>query len=244
MRRPVISRCPWGFIFETSTAFLWKRKSLAVLLKRIPEGLANDPEIVHMKDIVKRKQATAIGCKFVDFTIRYPEGKTAKLSEYAGNGKVVLVDFWASWCAPCCSAIPGLIKIYEQYKDKGFEIVAVPLDQDAKAWKEAIRKMNMSWPQLTDLKAWKSEGVKSYAVGTIPYTILIDAGGKIIARNLHGDGVGKGNCRVGEIIVFFLNSRYNNIFNTMIRVIFNSIICLPLFLSMFRTYQLINFPDR
>lgn len=91
----------------------------------------------------------------------------------------------------CCSAIPGLIKIYEQYKDKGFEIVAVSLDQDAKAWKEAIRKMNMSWPQLTDLKAWKSEGVKSYAVGTIPYTILIDAGGKIIARNLHGDELEK-----------------------------------------------------
>ena len=104
---------------------------------------------------------------------------------------MVLIDFWASWCAPCRSAIPRLIKIYEQYKDKGFEIVAVSLDQDAKAWKEAIGKMNMPWPQLSDLKAWKSEGVKSYAVATIPYTILIDSQGKIIARDLHGDELEK-----------------------------------------------------
>ena len=182
---------PVGIHFLKQAQHFMETAELAALLERIPEDLANDPAIVRMKDLVKRKQATAVGCKFVDFIMTTPEGKTAKLSEYAGNGKVVLIDFWASWCAPCRSAIPRLIKIYEQYKDKGFEIVAVSLDQDAKAWKEAIGKMNMPWPQLSDLKAWKSEGVKSYAVATIPYTILIDSQGKIIARDLHEDELEK-----------------------------------------------------
>ena len=69
-----------------------------------------------------------------------PEGKTVKLSDYAGKGKVVLVDFWASWCGPCRREMPNLVEAYAKYKGKNFEIVGVSLDQDAAAWKEVYQK--------------------------------------------------------------------------------------------------------
>jgi len=107
------------------------------------------------------------------------------LSDYVGRGKVVLVDFWASWCGPCCKEIPGLIELYSQYKDKGFEVVGVSLDENADAWKKAIERLNIPWVHMSDLKGWKCEGSQAYAVSTIPYTVLIDAEGKILAHNLH-----------------------------------------------------------
>ena len=137
-----------------------------------------------MKDLVDRKKKCAVGQSFIDFEMIDPESKSIRLSDYAGKGKIILMDFWASWCGPCCKAIPDLIKLYDQYKDKGFEIIGISLDQDLKAWKGAIERLNIPWPQMSDLKAWKSEGARMYAVSTIPYTILLDAKGKIIANNL------------------------------------------------------------
>ena len=110
-----------------------------------------------------------------------------KLSDYVGKGKVVLVDFWASWCGPCRREMPNLVEAYAKYKDKNFEIVGVSLDQDGAAWKEAIKKMDMTWPQMSDLRFWQSEGAQLYAVNSIPHTVLIDGSGKIIARGLHGE---------------------------------------------------------
>ena len=121
------------------------------------------------------------------FRLCYPEGKIVKLSDYVGKGKVVLVDFWASWCGPCRREMPNLVETYAKYKGKNFEIVGVSLDQDGAAWKEAIKKMNMTWPQMSDLKFWQSEGAQLYAVNSIPHTVLIDGSGKIIARGLHGE---------------------------------------------------------
>ena len=116
-----------------------------------------------------------------------PEGKTVKLSDYVGKGKVVLVDFWASWCGPCRREMPNLVEAYAKYKNKNFEIVGVSLDQSADAWKEAIKKLNITWPQMSDLKYWNCEGAQLYAVSSIPHTVLIDGEGTILARGLHGD---------------------------------------------------------
>ena len=82
--------------------------------------------------------------------------------------RVSLVDFWASWCGPCRREMPNLVETYAKYKGKNFEIVGVSLDQDGAAWKEAIKKMNMTWPQMSDLKFWQSEGAQLYAVNSIP----------------------------------------------------------------------------
>ena len=83
--------------------------------------------------------------------------------------------------------MPNLVETYAKYKGKNFEIVGVSLDQDGAAWKEAIKKLDMTWPQMSDLKYWNCEGAQLYAVSSIPHTVLIDGEGTILARGLHGD---------------------------------------------------------
>ena len=167
------------------------------LLQQIPANFQNDEAIVKIKEMTEKQKRTAVGTKFIDFEMKTPEGKAVKLSDYAGKGKVVLVDFWASWCGPCRREMPNLVEAYAKYKGKKFEIVGVSLDQDAEAWKESIKSLKMTWPQMSDLKLWQNEGAQLYAVNSIPHTVLIDGEGTIIARGLHGDGLAE---KLAEII--------------------------------------------
>ena len=159
------------------------------LMPQIPAAFDNDERIVRIKENVEKMKATAVGQKFTDLEMQTPEGETVKLSDYVGKGKVVLVDFWASWCGPCRREMPNLVEAYAKYKDKNFEIVGVSLDQSGDSWKEAIQKLNITWPQMSDLKYWNCEGARLYAVSSIPHTVLIDGEGVILARGLHGDGL-------------------------------------------------------
>lgn len=111
-------------------------------------------------------------------------GNVIKLSSL--RGKVVLIDFWASWCGPCRMENPNVVRVYKQYKDKGFEILGVSLDRDKQAWLDAIAKDGLTWKHVSDLKYWQSEAAKTYNVTGIPLTVLIDKDGKIIAKNLRG----------------------------------------------------------
>lgn len=113
-----------------------------------------------------------------------PEGETVSLESL--RGKVVLIDFWASWCGPCRKENPNVVKVYEKYKDKGFEILGVSLDQKKDRWVQAIEADKLAWLHISDLKGWKSEYGQLYGVSSIPQTVLIDRDGKIIARNLRG----------------------------------------------------------
>ena len=180
---------PVGVFLFKQTFYNNSTEENAALLEQIPANFQNDETIVKVKEQTEKQKKTAVGTKFIDFEMQTPEGKTVKLSDYAGKGKVVLVDFWASWCGPCRREMPNLVEAYAQYKGKNFEIVGVSLDQDAAAWKESIKKLNMTWPQMSDLKFWQSEGAQLYAVNSIPHTVLIDGDGTIIARGLHGEGL-------------------------------------------------------
>ena len=167
------------------------------LLEQIPANFQNDEAIVKIKELTDKQKKTAVGTKFIDFEMKTPDGKPVKLSDYVGKGKVVLVDFWASWCGPCRREIPNLVETYAKYKGKNFEIVGVSLDQDDAAWKDAIKKLNMTWPQMSDLKFWQSEGAQLYAVNSIPHTVLIDGEGTIIARGLHGEEL---QAKIAEVV--------------------------------------------
>ncbi|KAA6324035.1 Thiol-disulfide oxidoreductase ResA [termite gut metagenome] len=167
------------------------------LLSIVPESLKNNETIVRLTDLLTTLKATDIGQKFIDFEVKTPNEKFIKLSDYAGNGKVVLVDFWASWCPPCRDEMPNLVKVYNEYKKKGFEIVGISLDSNSEAWKNGIKQLNITWPQMSDLKGWSSEGAKLYGVRSIPHTILIDKEGTIIAKGLRGEELQK---KLAEIL--------------------------------------------
>lgn len=141
-----------------------------------------DKMIAHL-DILKN---VAVGKTFTDFEMPDAQGKARKLSDYVGKGKVVLIDFWASWCPPCRRDMPNLVAAYKQYKNKGFEIVGISLDSKADAWAKGVKDLGITWPQLSDLQGWKNSGAALYGVNSIPHTVLVDKDGTIIAKNLHG----------------------------------------------------------
>ncbi len=129
-----------------------------------------------------------IGVQAPDFTLETPDGKQVSLSSY--KGKYVLVDFWASWCRPCRAENPNVVAMYNHYKDKGFEVLGVSLDQNKDAWKKAIEDDKLTWQHVSDLKGWQSAPAAQYGITSIPHSVLIDRNGKIIARQLRGELLG------------------------------------------------------
>jgi thiol-disulfide isomerase/thioredoxin len=138
---------------------------------------------------LERMKLTAVGTPFQEIVSETPEGIEIKLSDYAGKGKYVLLDFWASWCPPCRKEMPALVELYNQYKDKNFEIVGYSLDKDDLAWKKGLADLNMTWPQMSDCAYWQSLPVQVYDIHGIPNTVLIDPEGKIIHKGLRGEAL-------------------------------------------------------
>jgi thiol-disulfide isomerase/thioredoxin len=133
--------------------------------------------------------ATGINSKFVDLGLPGPQGQTVWVGDYVGQNKLVLIDFWASWCGPCIRELPNVVKAYERFHDKGLEIVGVSLDKDKASWLAAIAQTGQKWPQMSDLKGWDCAGAQIYGIQSIPANVLIDSQGKIVARDLRGDAL-------------------------------------------------------
>ena len=129
-----------------------------------------------------------IGKEFIDFEMTDEDDNIHALSQFVGRGNWVLIDFWASWCAPCRAELPNVVRLYNKYKDKGFDIYSVSLDKDRNAWLQAIQNTGQVWPNhVSDLQGWTSSGGRAYGVSSIPHTVLIDAKGRIIGKKLRGE---------------------------------------------------------
>jgi peroxiredoxin len=136
---------------------------------------------------VDKLRTTAVGQPAPEIALPNPEGQVVKLSSL--KGKYVLVDFWAKWCGPCRQENPNVVRVFNKYKDKGFTVFGVSLDRTKEDWIKAIKEDNLTWTHVSDLKYWQSEAAKTYGITGIPFSILLDPNGVIIAKNLRGQAL-------------------------------------------------------
>lgn len=162
------------------------------LVKRFPKHTGIQAVVKQFRESTANaagpKQGTpAIGTMAPDITMPDVNGTNFSLSSL--KGKYVLVDFWASWCGPCRAENPNVVAAYNKYKDKNFTILGVSLDKTKEAWLKGIKEDGLTWNHISDLKFWDSEAVGLYGFNGIPYNVLIDPTGKIIADNLRGSAL-------------------------------------------------------
>lgn len=156
-----------------------------------PGYIDMDIQSINAQYTAMNTPASAEGSKVApEILLNDYNGKPIALSSL--RGKIVLIDFWASWCAPCRKENPNVVRLYEEYKDKGFTVYSVSLDENKDAWMKAITADNLSWPNhVSDLKGWNSDVVREYNVNGIPATFLLNKEGKIIGENLRGSELEK-----------------------------------------------------
>lgn len=136
--------------------------------------------------VASMQQDATKGADFKDARLVTLAGDSVSLSDYVGKHKYVMVDFWASWCGPCMREMPNVKAAYEKYKSRGLEIVGISLDRDKAAWEGAVKRVGITWPQMTDVTPAGSNASKLYGVQYIPYIVVFDKKGNIVAKNLHG----------------------------------------------------------
>ena len=162
-----------------------KDKYMDVYVSTAEKTVKAWPNSLHAKefsDMVTKMKATAIGQIAPEINLPNPEGQFVKLSSL--RGKYVLVDFWAKWCGPCRRENPNVVAAYQKFKDKGFTVYGVSLDRNKEDWVKAIAEDNLTWTHVSDLKYFQSEAAMLYNINAIPFSLLVDPNGVIIAKNL------------------------------------------------------------
>ena len=162
-------------------------KNYAFLDSVANELLVAMPTNFHVQELVAgldAKKSLAIGSDAPDISLPNPEGEMISLASL--RGKYVLIDFWAAWCRPCRAENPNVVRVYNEYSDRNFEILGVSLDKTRNAWTSAIAQDGLPWLHVSDLKFWRSAAAQTYQIRAIPATYLIGPDGKIIAKNLRG----------------------------------------------------------
>lgn len=151
------------------------------------ERFPNNSSVQFFADHMAELKPVSVGQKAPDFESLTPKGQPVRLSDF--KGKYVLLDFWASWCAPCREENPNIVEQYHAYKDNGFTVLGVSLDDNQSAWLKAIEDDDLDWTQVSELKRWDSEAGMLYKITAIPASFLIDPDGIIIGKNLRGEAL-------------------------------------------------------
>jgi thiol-disulfide isomerase/thioredoxin len=160
---------------------------LSAIDKKLFTKYQNSKYATVLHNRVMSMASTAIGSVAPEIKLSDPYGKEFALSQL--KGKIVMIDFWASWCAPCRKENPRVVALYNKYKDKGFDILGVSLDNNREKWINAINQDKLTWYHVSDLLQWNTPLLKTYNFESIPYTVLLDKEGKIIATKLRGEAL-------------------------------------------------------
>ncbi len=171
-----------NILLNTNMGYSFDKK-YAVLSKMTEETKSNPRVKAFVKQIEQEKK-TAKGQPYTDVTLKDRAGKEVKLSDYVGKTDYLLVDFWASWCGPCIRSLPELKKFYNAHKGSKFDVVGISLDNKQEDWEKSIKKNEIVWHHMSDLKGWQSTAAEAYAIRAIPATILIDKNGTIVGKNI------------------------------------------------------------
>lgn len=159
------------------------------LINKLDTSITNVTVIKDIKSRVAVMKTVAVGQKAPDFTMNDVNDQPIALSSKIGKSKLILIDFWASWCGPCRQENPNVVKVFKEYNKKGFDVYGVSLDRKKEDWLKAIEKDQLTWTHVSDLQFWNNAAAKLYAINSIPSNLLIDNTGTIIGRNLRGDAL-------------------------------------------------------
>jgi peroxiredoxin len=172
--------------FDSSILILTKKYPDNIVLKNMKRSY--DTQSARKAELEKQEEANSwVGKEAPDFSMPDVNGKNISLASF--KGKYVLVDFWASWCAPCRGENPNVVRAYQQFKNRNFTVLGVSLDKKKEPWVQAIKDDQLNWTQISDLKFWNSKAVDVFKFEGIPFNILVDPQGKIIAQQLRGDAL-------------------------------------------------------
>lgn len=156
------------------------------LTAAIKQGWEGTPQYEEFLRYAEKSKKTALFSTYQDFELKNEEGNSVKISSFIKPGQYSMLEFWASWCGPCRGEIPHLVKINEKYKDAGFNIISISLDERDKDWRKAMNEEKMVWTQLNEPKGFDGEVSKAYNITGIPFAILLDPEGKIVDFNMRG----------------------------------------------------------
>lgn len=162
-------------------------KEIEPMYNKLDKRLRNSPSGKYFASGMETAKRTAVGQPAIDFAMSDKDGNNVSLASY--KGKYVLLGFWASWCGPCRAENPTVLKAYSRFRDKGFDVLSISLDEKKEKWLAAIQADNLTWTQLSDLKGWKNVAAEKYGIRAIPQNVLIDPNGNIVAKNLRGDAL-------------------------------------------------------
>ncbi|WP_448519132.1 redoxin domain-containing protein [Rhodoflexus sp.] len=188
--KQIIQNNPTSIVALVAAGALDPDKEFLFLQQTHQKLATAHPESEYVIDFGKRLEQigkTAIGQPAPEIALNSPEGKEVRLSSL--RGKYVLIDFWASWCGPCRKENPNMVRIYNRFKGKDFEIFGVSLDRDREQWLKAIKDDGLTWTHVSDLQFWQSPIVQLYRIQGIPMTVLLDKNGVIIDKNLRGQAL-------------------------------------------------------
>jgi peroxiredoxin len=158
-------------------------EELEAVVNKLDPKLNEVQTLIDIKERIAKLKTVAVGQVAPDFTQNDANGNPVKFSDIYSKNELTLIDFWASWCGPCRGENPNVVAVFNDYKEKGFNVFGVSLDKDKVAWLKAIEDDKLTWDHVSDLAYWQNAAAQLYGINSIPSSLLVDKNGKIIAKN-------------------------------------------------------------